>query len=314
MPNVVRSNVTSLADRDFTNQDLALIKRTVAADCNDNEFNLFISYCRALQLDPRRKQIYALVYSKDDPKKRKMSIIVGIDGFRSIAARTGNYRPDDEGPRFSLDPSLKSPTNPAGIISATVKVFQHSHGQWFPVSATAYWDEFAPIKDEWAFNRDTNKREQTGKKTLDGKWPQMPHLMLAKCAEAQSLRKAWPDNFSAVYAPEEMDQASAEILDPIEAVHQAEQQERIAKIGGRAVLFDFLENNRPLEPVQIGKIGDRISAFIKDHKDEPSQIRLFADRNRHGLREYWSHAPGEALEIKRAMEQAVEKANEEEAQ
>ncbi len=306
MSNAVQANVTTLAARDLNPKDLALIKRTVAADCNDDEFTLFISYCRSLQLDPRRKQIYALVYNKDKPDKRKMSIIVGIDGFRSIAARTSNYRPDDEPTQFAYDDAAKSQTNPTGLVSATLKVWQYSHGQWFKVSGTARWDEFAPVEDEWAWDDASNKRKPTGKKKPGGKWADMPTIMLAKCAEAQALRKAWPDHFANVYSPEEMDQASVEILDPIEAVHQAETQDRIAKIGGgRAVLFDFLETNRPLEPVPVGQIGDRIMSFIKEHAEEPSQIQMFGERNRHGLREYWAYSPGEALEVKKAMEQAV---------
>jgi hypothetical protein len=42
---------------------------------------------RRVGLDPFRRQIYAVVYNKDKPKKRKMSIITGIDGFRAVAAR-----------------------------------------------------------------------------------------------------------------------------------------------------------------------------------------------------------------------------------
>src|SRR3546814_3753630 len=51
--------------------------------------------CKRVGLDPFRRQIYAVVYSKDKPDKRKMSIITGIDGFRAVAARNRDYRPDD---------------------------------------------------------------------------------------------------------------------------------------------------------------------------------------------------------------------------
>ena len=82
---------------------LALIKRTVAAETTDDEFSLFIHMARSLNLDPLRRQIYAFVFSKDDVKKRRMSIVTAIDGFRAIADRTGNYRPDEDEPTYEVD-------------------------------------------------------------------------------------------------------------------------------------------------------------------------------------------------------------------
>ena len=116
---------------------LALIKRTVAADCNDDEFGMFIHMARALRLDPLRRQIYAFVFSKADPKKRRMSIITAIDGFRAIAEKTGNYRPDEEEPTYELDPASKGPNNPAGLVKATVRVWKYAHEDWHKVTASA---------------------------------------------------------------------------------------------------------------------------------------------------------------------------------
>lgn len=301
------SNIVPLQNHaaDFQPRELALIKRTVAADTNTDEFDLFISYCRALQLDPRRRQIYALVYSKNKPDKRKMSIIVGIDGFRSVAARSGCYRADDEEPRFEYDAEAKSPTNPLGLVKAVVKVWQFSHGQWFPVTASAYWEEYAPIKEEWAWDDNAGKNKPTGKKTLDGKWPQMPRLMLAKVAEALALRKAWPGNFSNVYAAEEMDRANVLDLTASEAAAHGEQETRMERIGGgNSILVDWLDNST-IQPVPVGAFADRVAEFIDKHKEEPSQLMQFSERNRHALREFWAKSPGDALEVKKMLEAAA---------
>lgn len=116
----------------FSNQEMALIRNTVAKDCNESEFDMFLHICRTVGLDPLRRQIYAFVFHKDKPDKRQLTPVVAIDGLRAIAERTGNYRPDDEPPRFEYDETVKDPnTNPLGIVSCTVKVFKYAHGEWY---------------------------------------------------------------------------------------------------------------------------------------------------------------------------------------
>jgi DNA gyrase inhibitor GyrI len=53
----------------WTSRQLDTIKRTVAHDTNEDEFNLFIEYARSKRLDPFSKQIIAVVYSKDNPEE-----------------------------------------------------------------------------------------------------------------------------------------------------------------------------------------------------------------------------------------------------
>jgi phage recombination protein Bet len=121
----VTNTVTPLRARDYTPAQLQLMKRTVAADCDDSEFNLFMEVQRRVGLDAFRRQIYAVVYNKDKPKKRKMSIITAIDGFRAVAARNGDYRPDENEPLIEYDEALKNPEhNPLGIVKAVVKCFK----------------------------------------------------------------------------------------------------------------------------------------------------------------------------------------------
>lgn len=310
------SNITRLPAQDaFAARNLDLIRRTVAADTNDAEFDLFIHAARHVNLDPLRRQIYAFVFSKNDAKKRRMTIITGIDGFRTIAARTGNYAPDDEEPTYEVDPALKGPLNPAGLIKATVRVRMFAHGSWHKVTASAYWEEYAPLKDEWRENPETGRGEKTGKQTLDtsGNWGKMPRLMLAKVAEALALRKAWPDDFSNVYAQEEIDRAAAVDMLPSEAAAAGAAEARLEKIGstGRALLVDMMTgDNSPIVPVPVGKFADRVCEFIETHKDEPSQIALFQSKNRHALREFWAASPGDALQLKKKLEAATQTGDE----
>ena len=93
----------------------------------------FPEACRSHGLDPFRKQIHAVVYSKDNPDKRKMTIIVSRDGLRVLAHRCRDYRPASEPAQVSYDKGAVGPTNPKGIVSATVKLWkQDNRGEWFP--------------------------------------------------------------------------------------------------------------------------------------------------------------------------------------
>lgn len=284
----------ALPSAGYSPRELALIRRTVAADTSPDEFDLFMSYAQGLRLDPRRRQIYCVVYNKDKPAKRKMSIIVGIDGFRTIADRTGAYRPDEDEPRYEADEALKGPLNPAGLVKATVSAFKFSHGGWHRVTASAHWDEYAPVKT-W-----------DGVKSLEGKWQTMPRLMLAKVAEALALRKAWPDDFSAVYAPEEMEHAAVLDLTPSQAAEAGEVESRLEKIGGaNGILMTWADPLAPLESVPVGQLADRALDFIAAHKDEPSVLMQWAERNRMGLQEFWARAKGDALAVRQALDAAV---------
>lgn len=292
------SNVAVLPTSALSGAQITLIRRTIANDCNDGEFDLFMAAARSAGLDPFRKQISPLVFTKDNPKKRRMSIITTIDGLRVIASRSGKYRPDEEEPYLEYDPAEKGPTNPLGLVKAKVRVFIDDK----PVMGVAYWTEFAPISDEWA-EGDDGRRRPTGKKTLDtgGNWGRMPRVMLAKCAEAQALRKAFPEDMSGLYEGAELDQAKVVEVLPSEAVATDERDQRLARIGGASGILFQLFPNAPLEAVPLGHVFDRVAERVADAGDL-KMLDWFESANRAPLQEFWARAPGDALEAKKLLE------------
>lgn len=309
---------------------LALIKRTVAKDTNNDEFDVFIATCRALQLDPLRKQAFAFVYNKGDAEKRQLTIVTAIAGLRAIADRTGNYRPDEEAPELHYDERLVSPSNPLGLLKAVVRVFKWSHGTWHKVTAEAYWDEYAPIKEpedafEWAEtgefwpNRDGTpgnkpkkrkvRKEGNFEPVLDtsGRWGKNPRGMLPKCAEALALRKGWPDDLANVFAEEEIDRQKFIDLAPSEVVQVGESERRLELIGGNnSLMVDWLSGDMaPIDSVPLGRFADQAIAFIEQNREEPSKLTLWKERNRHTLREFWARSPTDALELKKILEKAL---------
>lgn len=305
---------------EMTSKQLDLIKNTLASDCSAEEFNLYIEVARRIGLDPFRKQIYAVIYSKDDPKKRKMSIITGIDGYRSVAARNRDYRPDSEPPVVSYDDVLKSSENPLGILKAVVKCWKLApDGQWFPIAGEAYWSEYAPIEEvadvyDWIetgevwkdSGKPKKKKVPRGESRLEpkGKWKDMPHIMICKCAEAQALRKGWPEDLSGVYVAEEMDRAQVDDLTASERAEQAAVDKRLSLIAGRDNLMVMWAPGQPLEAVPMGEFADRCIEWLHAATDAAT-IEAWRDTNRAPLQEFWARAKSDALAVKKFMEQKI---------
>ena len=67
----------------LTAEKIAIIKNSLAANLTDSEFELLLSSAVTYGLDPIKRQIYGIKISN------RLSIVTGIDGYRLIAARTG---------------------------------------------------------------------------------------------------------------------------------------------------------------------------------------------------------------------------------
>jgi phage recombination protein Bet len=305
---------------DYTGAQLALIKRTVAKDTNSDEFDLFMAVARMRNLDPFTKQISAIVFSKDNPKKRNMAIITTIEGMRAIAARTRRYRPDEVKPDVERDPTLRGPDNPKGLVSASVTIWiadATRDGGWRPVNGYAEWDEFAPLKEDcpdgwteepsggkWPDGNPKMRRIPKGPlvTVLDtsGNWGKMPVLMLAKCAEAQALRKAFPEDLPGLYEGAELDRARVVEITASETIEAHQTENRLALIGAANTITFQLTAAQPLEPIPLGQIADRIMDTARNF--DLRQLRWFESANLHPMREFWARAKTDALEVKAFLE------------
>jgi phage recombination protein Bet len=279
-------------------RQIALVKQTIAKDCNNAEFDLFIEAARSYNLDPLRKQIIPRVFNKNSDEKRQMAIVVTRDGLRILAQRCGNYRAAATPAEYVTDEAVKSPTNPHGIVCARVVLWQRDDrsGDWYEVAGEAYWDEFAATKPVW------ENRKLTDKMKLDGNWERMPRLMISKCAEAQALRSGWPDQFSGVYVEAEMDRARVADQNASEIVEHEQEQRRLTLANARDNIMIVWRFGMPLEPVPIGSMADRCIEWLTDQSRTQKQVANFPNINAHSLREFWARSPGDALCVKKAIE------------
>lgn len=292
---------------DLSPRQVALVKDTVAKDCNNDEFNLFMEVARAKGLDPFLGQIIPMVFSKDNAAKRKLTIIISRDGQRVIAQRCGDYRPASKPPEYERDKDLICPLNPQGIVSATVYLWKQDKksGEWYEVAGQAFWEEFAPVSDEWVYDQEAGKRKPTGKKVLDssGNWCRMPRLMIAKCADMQALRAGWPEQFTGLYDEAEMDRAKVLDLSATEIVEHDRQESRLKAVGAKDSITVTWGDNWTLENVPVGQLADRAMEYIKS--ETPEKVAKWRDANREPLREFWARAPGDAAHLKKAIEAKI---------
>jgi phage recombination protein Bet len=147
------------------------------------QVSVFAETCRQHSLSPFKKEIYLVGYAG------KYSTIIGIDGLRVKAARTGQLAGCDA-PRFneSADGSYMAAADLKGAMPATctVTVYRIVSGHRVPFTATVSFNEFCPIKP-----------------LPSSKWITMPLQMIAKVAEAFALRKGFADEVSGLGIEEE---------------------------------------------------------------------------------------------------------------
>lgn len=154
------------------------------------ELQLFAMVCHHTGLDPFTKQIYAI------KRGGKVTHQTGIDGYRSTAERTLQYRGSDEATYEACDcGDAGSPKVHPAV--ARVVVYRAYADGIRPQTGVARWHELKPdhVKPQGAYD------------FLDTMWWDMPYNQLAKCAEAAGLRKAFPRVLGGVYLTEEMEQA-----------------------------------------------------------------------------------------------------------
>ena len=142
---------------------------------------VFAETCRQHGLSPFKKEIYLVGYGGN------YSVIVGIDGLRMKAARTGQLAGCDA-PQFNLssDGSYLTAADLGDKMPHTcsVTVYRAVSGIRAPFTATVVFNEFCPIKPS-------------------SKWATMPIQMIAKVAEAFALRKGFADALAGLSIEEE---------------------------------------------------------------------------------------------------------------
>lgn len=162
---------------------------------NDKELQQAQQICLEYRLTPVKRQIH--IEKRWTKNGDVISPLVTIDGLRGIAERSDKYE-GQVGPLWCGKDGKWVDVWLENTPPLAAKVGVHKKGFRDALYAVAKFEEY----------KQTYTDKTTKKTMLGGVWGKMPDLMVAKCAEALALRRAFPDELGGLYTKEEMAQAS----------------------------------------------------------------------------------------------------------
>lgn len=166
-----------------------VLKRVLYPGASDEMVALALDYCKARGLDPMKKPVH--IVKTWDPEENRMveGIWEGINSHRTTAARTNGYAgisKPEFGPTATID-TASGQVNYPEWCSVTVKRIISGHICEF-TSFVRWLESYA--------------RRKGG--APNAMWARRPFSQLAKCAEADALRKAFPEEIGGDTTAEEV--------------------------------------------------------------------------------------------------------------
>ncbi|AEK57940.1 conserved hypothetical protein [Acidithiobacillus caldus SM-1] len=199
-------SITTIPALEMSEQELiSVLENSIYPGASRESIKMAISYCAAAKLDPLQKPVHIVPMWDTKAKRMRDVILPGIGLYRTQAARSGEYAGVSE-PEFGEDV-----TETIGGVKvtypkwckATVKRRLPS-GEIVEFSAKEFWKENYAVKGG-----------QEKSIAPNAMWAKRPYGQLAKCAEAQALRKAFPE-LGAQPTAEEMQGSTIETSEVID--------------------------------------------------------------------------------------------------
>lgn len=191
--NIVESNFevhkTALVSRGIDEPTWNALCETVYPGAKPHSVMMVVDYCKARKLDPLMKPVHIVpmqVENKNTGNKEWRDVVMpGIGSYRIQADRSNNYAGADDpeyGPTIKME-GKDSYGNDYSIQYpewCSFTVYKMVDGQRVAFKA----------KERWLENYAVQK---SGNVAPNAMWKRRPFAQLAKCAEAQALRRAWPE-------------------------------------------------------------------------------------------------------------------------
>ena len=190
-------------DQPFWNEmQLAALAQIGVQGAPAADLAVFLNYAQRTGLDPFARQLYMI--GRNSQQGKKWTIQASIDGLRIVAERSGDYA-GQVGPEYCGADGVWRDVWVGKDAPVAARVGVLRHGFNVPLYAVAYYDEYA--------------QTYNGKPTQ--MWESKPLLMLAKCAEALALRKAFPNDLAGLYTADEMGHADSRVAAQAQVIEPA---------------------------------------------------------------------------------------------
>jgi phage recombination protein Bet len=211
---------------------------------------LVLAWCRATNRDPMKKPIHIVPMNVKDATTGKYAwrdvLMPGIGTYRSDAANSGTYAGKDE-PEFGPE------------ITRKIDQSEVTYPQWCKVTVykiVASERRAFTVKEFWMENYASGQ----GGNGVNAMWSKRPYGQLAKVAEAQALRAAFPDETGNTNTSEELEGKTVFEGQTIDA--EPERKE-LRETRRRPIKTETYET-KPDEEGEDGDEAERISAFMAD--------------------------------------------------
>lgn len=169
-----------------------ILQNSLYPNAQITSIRLAISYCKSAGLDVMQKPVHIVPMWDSNANKMRDTIMPGIALYRIQASRSGQCAGIGE-PEFGPEVTRKignvEVTYPEWCRVTVKRILPSGHIAEF--TAVERWIENYAIKG--------GKEKSVAPNAM---WMKRPHGQLAKCAEAQALRKAFPEFASAPTAEE----------------------------------------------------------------------------------------------------------------
>lgn len=189
---VRQSSIPALAMSD--DELVYVLQTSIYPGARMESIKMAISYCRAQQLDPFQKPVHIVPMYDRNIKGMRDVIMPGVGLYRTQATRTGALAGVTE-PEFGPDITEKLGGQEVTFpqwCRVTVRR-QLESGLVAEFTAREFWKENYAVKGG-----------QEKSIAPNAMWTKRPYGQIAKCAQAQALRIAFPESCGA-YTAEEME-------------------------------------------------------------------------------------------------------------